>query len=243
MKKTLNLTLVGLMIFGFLAGQVNGQSVDDVLEKMIKAQGGRAKLAAVKDVTISATFEMTDTGMSGDITRYQKNPNMARMDIEVMGMVITQAYDGETAWALNPQTCAAEDMPAEEAKSFVRDAHGYEALLDPKKHGLTYSIKGKETIEGKEYIVLEQTFSDDYTITQYIDTKTYLPYKAVAKAYDQMMMETEGETISTEYREVDGITVAYNLVIFEGGEEVITMTVSDVKFNSGLEDTLFKMEK
>lgn len=30
MKKTLNLTLAGLLIFGFLAGQVNGQSVDDV---------------------------------------------------------------------------------------------------------------------------------------------------------------------------------------------------------------------
>ncbi len=138
MKKTLNLTLAGLLIFGFLAGQVNGQSVDDVLEMMIKAQ----------------------------------------------------------------------------AESFVRDALGYEALLNPRKHGLTYSIKGKETIEGNEYIVLEQKFSNDYTIIQYIDTKTYLPYKAVAKAYDQMMMETEGETIFTDYREVDDIVVAYNRVLF-----------------------------
>ena len=28
----------------------------------------------------------------------------------------------------------------------------------------------------------------------YIDTKTYLPYMAVAKAYDQMKAEKEGET-------------------------------------------------
>ena len=57
------------------------------------------------------------------------------------------------------------------------------------------------------------------------------------------MMETEWETIFTDYREVDGIVVAYNLVIFEGGEEGITLTVTDVKFNSGLEDSFFKMEK
>lgn len=242
MKKTKNLTLAGLLIFGILAGQVNGQSIDDVLEMMVKAQGGRAKLAAVKDVMISGTFEMTATGMSGDMTRYQKYPNMLSMDIEVMGMVITRAYDGENAWVLNPQTCAARDMPAEEAESFVRDALGYEALLNPRKHGLIYSIKGKETNDGKEYIVLEQKFSDDYTIIQYIDTKTYLPYKVVAKAYDQVMMETEGEIIFTDYREVDGIVVAHNLVIFEGGEEGVTLTVTDVKFNSGLEDSFFKME-
>jgi hypothetical protein len=35
------------------------------------------------------------------------------MDIEVMGMVITQAYDGEDAWVLNRLTGAARDMPAE----------------------------------------------------------------------------------------------------------------------------------
>ena len=58
-----------------------------------------------------------------------------------------------------------------------------------------------------------------------------------------MMMETEGETIFTDYREVDGIVVAYNLVIFEGGEEGGTLTVTDVKFNSGLEDSFFKIEQ
>jgi hypothetical protein len=69
-----------------------------------------------------------------------------------------------------------------------------------------------------------------------ISTKTYLSYKAVAKAYDQMMTETEEETIFTDYREVDDIVVAYNLVIFERGGEDITLTIKDVKFNSGLED-------
>jgi hypothetical protein len=68
MKKTLSLTLTGLLVFVFLAELANGQSVDDMLDKMIKAQGGRAKLEAVKDAVISGTFEMAATGMNGDWT-------------------------------------------------------------------------------------------------------------------------------------------------------------------------------
>jgi outer membrane lipoprotein-sorting protein len=105
------------------------------------------------------------------------------------------------------------------------------------------SSKGKETIEEKDYILLEQRFSDDYTVTRYIDTETYLPYRVAAKRYDQKMMETEGGTTFTDYRDIDGITVAFNRVIFEGGEDKISMTVRDVKLNSGLEDSLFKVEK
>jgi hypothetical protein len=36
--------------------------------------------------------------------------------------------------------------------------------------------------------------------------------------------------------------VAYNMVIFEGREKGVTLIVTDVKFNSCLEDSFFKME-
>ena len=69
---------------------------------MIEAQGGRKALAAIKDTTISGTIEMPQMGISGSITIYQKEPDKMRMDMEFMGMVITQAYDGQNAWMVNP---------------------------------------------------------------------------------------------------------------------------------------------
>jgi outer membrane lipoprotein-sorting protein len=242
MKKTLYLTFAGLLLFSFTVGQTYGQSADDVLKRMIRAQGGREKLAAVKDATIVGDFEMPAMGMSGGMTRYQKAPNLLRMDIEVMGMVITQAYDGETAWMVNPQTGATEEMPEEAAEYFIRDTYGNGALLEPEKYGISYSVKGKETLEGKEYLVFVQTFSDDYTVTMYLDTKTYLVYKTVSTTLDQMMMETESEIIYSNYKEVDGMMTAFDLSIYQGGEEYIVFTATEVKYNTGLEASLFKME-
>ena len=243
MKNTIILTLTGILVFGFLAGQVFGQSAEEVLEKMIEAQGGRDKLASVKDTTVTGTFEMPAMGLSGQITRYHKEPQLFRMDIEVMGMVITQAYDGEIAWALNPQTGITEEMPELQAEYLKRGTFGFAAILNPKKYGISFAYKGKENIEDKEFLILEQSFSDGYTIMMYLDAKTYLPYKAKATTLDQGMMETEEESYMSDYRDVDGIMTAFHMQIFQGGEEFIVSTMTEVKYNTGLEDSFFKMEK
>ncbi len=243
MKKFMSLTLTGLLMLGILAGQVSGQSADEILAKMIQAQGGREKLASVKDVTIVGDFEMISMGMSGQMTRYHKEPTLFRMDIEIMGMLITQAYDGEIAWALNPQTGVTEEMPELQAEYFKRGIFGTSALLNPKKYGMSFAYKGKEKIEDKEYHVMEQKFSDGYTITMYVDPKTYLTHKTKATTLDQMMMETESESIMSDFREIDGMLTAFHMQIFQGGEEFIVFTVSEIKYNTGLEDSLFKMDK
>lgn len=242
MKKSLGLTISVFMMLGFLGDHVFAQSTEEILEKMIEAQGGRAKLASIKDATVTGDFEMAAMGMSGQMTRYQKEPNLLRMDIEIMGMVITQAYDGEVAWMDNPQMGVME-MPALQAEYFKRDTYGMGALLNPKKFGISYTLKGKESIEGKEYLVLEQTYEDGVKATMYIDQQTYLPYMARAMTLDQMEMETEGETIMSDYRDVDGVMTAFQMTIFQGGEEFITFTASEITYNTGLEDSLFKMEK
>ena len=243
MKKSLSLTLTVLLMLGFLAGQVFGQSAEEILEKMIEAQGGRAKMASIKDATVTGTFEMPAMGMSGETTRYNKAPNLFRMDISVMGMVITQAFDGEVAWMVNPQTGMTEEMPELQAEYFKRDIYGFGVLLNPKKLGISFTYKGKETIEGKEYLVLVQSFSDGYTITMYVDPKTYLVHRSKAAALDQKMMETVSESVMSDYREIDGIMTAFHIQIFQGGEEFIAYTLTEVKFNTGLEDALFRMEK
>ncbi|NIO20989.1 MAG: hypothetical protein GTN76_09675, partial [Candidatus Aenigmarchaeota archaeon] len=76
-------------------------------------------------------------GMSGSLTMYQKEPNKLRMDMEVMGMMMTQAFDGEVAWWINPQTGATEEMPSDQQDDFMRQAYGNDILLNPAKYGVT----------------------------------------------------------------------------------------------------------
>jgi len=213
-----------------------------IIEKLIKAQGGRDVLSKIKDTTTSGSLELIQMGMSGSMTMYQKEPNMMRMDMEIVGMVITQAYDGETAWMTNPQTGASEEMPEQFTDDIKRQAMGNDTLLNPDKHGITFSYEGKETIDEKEYIIIKQAFSDGKEVTMYLDSETYLIYKTKAMAMNQMGVEIEAESFMSDYTEVEGTMIPFTLTIYQDGEEFMTMEVTEIKYNSGLDDSFFKMD-
>ncbi len=127
----------------------------------------------------------------------KKYLNLSLACLLIFGFLATQAYDGEMAWIIDPQTGTSEEMPDDQAGYFKRDTY------------ISYAYKGKEKIEDTEYLVMEQSFEDGSTTTMYLDPKTYLPYKIKAMSLDQMMMETEEETIMSDYRAVDGVMTAH----------------------------------
>lgn len=240
MKKTLSLCFLGLFLLSLASSPGISQDASDILKKMIDAMGGRKVLEAVRDTTLVGTWEMVQMGMKGSLTLYQKEPNKMRWDGEMQGMVITMAFDGETAWRLNPQIGAKEDMPQSMAEDFKRAAMGNDAWLDPAKFGISFAYKGKEKINDKDYFVLEQTYSDGFKSTLYIDSETYLLYKGKSKAPGETGAEVESESIMSDYKKVDGVMVPHSMTMLQNGQESMRMTFTTVKFNSGLEDSFFK---
>lgn len=245
MKKILTVSLLGLFLLSFLASTGFGQNAQNILNKMIDAAGGRKTLEGIKDTTFSATMDIVQYGMSATITFYHKEPNKLRQDMELTGMpgMMTTATDGETAWMTNFQTGGVEDMPASAQAELNNQAlnFGYSWMLNPEKYGISFADKGKETIEGKDYLVLEQTAPGDLATTYYIDPETYLVYKSKAMTTDpQMGFQVEQESVMEDYRKVDGIMFAHSIIIYQNGEELGSMIAEALKFNSGLEDSLFK---
>ncbi|MFZ2053246.1 MAG: DUF620 domain-containing protein [Candidatus Aminicenantales bacterium] len=243
MKKSLSLIVCAVFVLALVSVPGYSQTAQDILAKHIEAQGGEKALAAIKDTTISGTMDLVSYGMSATLTMYQKEPNKMRMDIEVMGMVITQAYDGEIAWAVNPQTGATEQMPENMTQEFKRQALGNEALLNPEKFGIKYDFAGKEKVDDKECLILTQTTSDGHVTTLYLDPATYLTYKTKGKTLGQTGEEVMAESIVGDYKKVDGILLAHSMTTYQNGQEFMRMTITKVAFNSGLEDSLFQMAK
>lgn len=244
MRRIFILSFVCLLVSSVTVFPGISQDASGVLEKMIEASGGRKALENIKDTTISGLFELTQMGMEGTMTIYHKEPNMFRQDIEVMGMVITNAFDGEVGWMVNPQTGAAEELPEDRQQDAKRGAltYGNSVLLHPEKHGVTYKLKGEETVEEVKCVVLEQAFSDGHVALMYIDTGSNLVYKTKQLAMGQMGTEVDTEVIFSDYKDIDGIPAPHLVTIFQDGEEFAIMTVSEIKYNSGLEDSFFKME-
>ena len=240
MKKVFLLGLVGIFIFGLVSTQVFSQTVDDILKKMIDAQGGRKKLESVKDSTTSGTLLTIQNNMNAPITVCWKSPNKSRVDIDIkaMNVKIIQATDGNVAWMDHPQTGLA-DMPEERAKGFKRRALGDGILLNPKKYGVTYTLKGKEKVKDSDCFVIERSFSDGPSSTLYVDSSTYLVIKSKSKSPGQTGQEVEVEVFYSDYKNVEGIVVPHTSKVFRDGQESVKLSFDKITFNSGLKDSFF----
>ncbi len=241
MKRIFSLAIASLFLISLIAVPGSSQTVQQILEKMIEFQGGRKAIEGIKDMTLSGTLEIAMQGLSGPITLYKKEPDKRRLDVELMGMVITQVYDGKNGWGTNLQTGGIEDMSGEQLAEVKRDSMPVVSILDPQKYGITFSYKGKEEIEGKEYFILDQTYADGFTSTLYLDSKTYLIFKTIVKTTGPMG-EVEMEQFQSDYRKENGLMMAHSVVTYASGEEVQKITIEEVSFNTGLEDSLFEKE-
>ena len=234
--------ILGIFMVSVTAIPAYSQTAEEIIQKMIEVTGGRKALESIDDSTITGTMELIQQGLSGELTIYKKEPDKTRIDIEIMGMLITQAYDGNLAWWINPQTGATEEMPANEAASMKRDALPRDAAFNPEKYGISFAFKGKEVLEGKDHYVIEQTYEDGFKVTLYVDSATYLLTKSKG-TLSSGMGEAEFEQFASDYRKVHGIMIAHKITTHMNGAEARILIISDVQYNTGLEDSMFKMEE
>ncbi len=242
MKKTMIICILGIFLVSVIAAPGYSQTAKDIIQKMIDATGGRKAIESIDDSTITGTMDLVQQGLSGEITIYKKEPNKMRFDLEIMGMLITQAYDGNFAWWTNPQTGATEEMPENEAASMKRDSLPREATFNPEKYGISFDYKGKEQIEGKDHFVIDQTYADGFKATLYVDCGTYLLTKSKGTISSEMG-DLDFEQHASDYKKVNGVVIAHKFTTYVNGEEARILTITDVQNNTGLEDSLFVMEK
>jgi len=118
MKKLLVIVL-SILAAGHLLAQ--DLTLDEIISKNLSVIG-QDKLMKIR--TIKTTGKMTQSGMEFQIIQYQKNPDLARQEIEIQGMIIIVAIEGETGWTINPMTGSMDpqDLPPETVKSLLEES-------------------------------------------------------------------------------------------------------------------------
>jgi outer membrane lipoprotein-sorting protein len=199
---------------------------------------------SIKDTTISGVAEIVPYGLTVPVTIYQKEPDKMRVDTTVTeaSMTIIRAFDGRKGWMTDPQSGTITEMPDFMAGEMARQAAGRQALLDPRKLGVIYALKPKAMIEGRDYVVLEQTSADGHKTTFYLDPDTSLPYKTQRRGRDANGVEVDSESYSTDYRNVGGMMVPYAVRVVQNGSDTERITVTSVDFNTNLDDALFALK-
>src|SRR5262245_37566844 len=80
-------------------------SVDEILDKYVKAIGGKEAIEKVNSRVEKGTFELPAFGASGSIEVYAKAPNKTAMTIDIGGFgKVENVFDGTKGWASDPQS-------------------------------------------------------------------------------------------------------------------------------------------
>lgn len=235
-KSSFALAVIASFLVG--AGAASAQTLDEVIAKYREAKGG----AAWKNVdTMRMTARIVTQGIELPMTMVTKRPNMMRQDMSFQGVSIVQAFDGTTAWGINPMLGSSEpsEVTGPMAESLKDQADFDGALFDYKDKGSTAELVGIEELNGTKVVHVTLTNRKNQVQHYYLDADTMLERKVVVKAdmgAGPMTIETE----LSNYQTFDGIPVPMTITQNAPSGQV-AITVEKVEFNAPVDDALFRM--
>ena len=214
--KLRSILLLSTFCLIFISGGIQAQTADQVLKQHIKKSGSK-KYKKVE--TIKMIGELPTPQGSFPITIYSKKPdkNKVELDIPGMGVMIPSAYDGETAWMVNPMMGATSPQKfPDEAAGYIADQAQFEPLyINYGKKGYTITLDGTEDVNGKSCFKLKVEKSAPDGSAQsaqyhYFDSETYMLVKVNARGADGNV----ADTFFSDFRRTDfGVMMPYAMEI------------------------------
>ena len=233
-----------LLIPGLLAAQAPPgappdpatMTLDQVLSKIYDAQGGLAKLKAIQSKRILGHIEGLPDPISFD--QLNARPDRIRLTTKTAAKAASEGvpavpaatqvktFDSRTGWAWS-DTEAPRVLEPEEIKVLDSDFDG--PLVDSAAKGIKVDYLGVQTFQNQKALTLKVTFKDKRVQTMYFDPKSFLKFSQV---------NGEGKAGTEldywDYQEVDGIPMAYTVIIGPVSVRVdkilLNVPVSDADF-------------
>lgn len=190
-------------------------TVEQVLARVLDAQGGAARLKAVQSRHLTGHIEGLPSPISFD--QINARPDRIRLTMRTEAQPASggqpaqaastqvKTFDGKAGWAWS-DTEAPRTLEPDEVKVLDADFDG--PLVDAAAKGNRVAYLGLTEFQNQKALVLKVTLKDGRVQTMYFDPKTYLKFSQV---------NGEGkagvELDFWDYNEVDGIPMAYTVII------------------------------
>jgi len=219
------------------------QTADEIVSNNIKAMGGKEKIAAVKTVKMTGNLDL-GPDMKAPFTILLKDGKKFRFEMEIQGMKMVQALDGDSGWYIQPWSGKTdpERMSPEEVKAAKDQADFNGPLFDYKAKGNTVEFIGKEDMEGTDTYKLKVTKKSCDVSYIYLDASTNLQLKETAK-HKFKDKEVEAASLSSNYKSVDGLMFPFSME--ERGSDDASqgqsMNFDKIELNPAIDDSIFKM--
>ena len=215
------------------------QTVDEILAEHFAAIGQEKLLATntfmTKGKIVQQQFEIP-------FTSYHKRPMKFRSEAEFQGMKISSAYDGNVGWYANPMMGSSDPQPmTEEQIDQLKTQADYDGMFyNYEEKGYTVELAEKKIVDDIENYVLRLTRPNGDVIKYYIDAENYVLLKSENKIKMQGV-ETETETIFSNYKYVNDILIAFSMETKMNGQTAMQMVFEEITYDVEIPDSMFEM--
>jgi len=155
------------------AEQADLPSARSIIDRHIKAIGGRAAILAHKSTHAAGTISMPSTGITGPIEVYAAAPDKSFVKISLGGVGdLLEGYDGTHGWTLQPMMGPMLKQGKELAEKKF-DSDYYSDLHEPERYASMKTIE-KTTFEGRPCYKVSLVRKDGGEEIEFYDADTGL---------------------------------------------------------------------
>ncbi|PXA05421.1 hypothetical protein DDZ13_00710 [Coraliomargarita sinensis] len=191
-----------------------------------------------KIVSLKVSGELKTKDGELQLNAYQKKPDLIKMNLykETVQTGLTLAYDGEVAWKQKGKRSKPESMTDVEARRFIHSARFGNYLLYPFAEGKRIRFVDTVPVEGAICHQIRVELDTGYQVDYFIDIRSYLEVKVVNK---DLLTDAQNSVIYKDYIREFGMPIAKRVESLEEGKWVSSLTLNDVKVNSGVMPWMF----
>lgn len=249
MRTRLYTALFSLLLIPALVGAANAQTLtaDQVVDKYFAAVGGREAISKITSRKATGTIivETPMGNLSGTLEMTAKAPNKMRasmrIDLTSLGgpgeMAMDQLFDGTNGWISNSMQ---GDQPMTGAQlDSAKNAYFPSPLINYKEHGMTIALEPNQKLGDRDTYVILLTPKTGSASKLFFDAKTFLLVRTLSRSQNpQTGEEVESVSDPDDYRDVNGLKVAFTMFQSAGGQNV-TMKFTKIEDNVTVDDTVF----
>lgn len=237
------LATIILFISALLTAQEIQLTVDQIVQKHTAALGGADKLSAIQNVTMTGKATLMGGQLQAPVTVKAKRPASMRMEMTMQGQTFVQAFDGQTAWIMNPFMGSLDPQKSsgEDTKTARDDADFIDgSLVDYKAKGNAVEFTGKEDVDGSPAYKLKVTKKGGSIEFVFLDAQTFLPVKSAGTRM-QKDQEIAYESFPGNFKPVNGVMMPFSLNQKLNGRDIMELIVEKVEVNTPMDDSIFRM--
>ena len=210
-------------------------TVDEVMDRYLKAAGGAAALNGVTSRVVKGTVDVVGVSRGGTFETYSVAPNKAVSILNVTpAETIKVGYDGRVGWTQT--STGVRVLKGAELASVQTDADFY-AILNLKSLYPKMTLRGKSKIGYREvYVIdLEPNSTADRV---FIDAETYLPVRMNSTRM-RGNVSVPVEIYYDDWSAFEGLLLPYTITI-SSGKRTMLLTVKEIRNNIPVDAKLFE---